>query len=1374
MPLNWNFEPINPPKALNWGEPKVDDFEMRLETEKTQKEIDNRVMFLRQQIAHKEKQDPKNWTYEQSVDYFKNNPAQTLQDEAARELFLKEKKTTLEKMQGEIRNPPPATLKDAIKSIITKPFMMSPEEQKAHDQNVYALSKVYDLPTKTIQKNYDTLSRQTFTRDPNYAELLGALSIPPIVAGLATHPAATALGLAGFQTLSEIENAAISKIKGENYQFLKGRNVKDLLPEEANQSTKDMVDLLDFVGKGLILGGIYKTAPVLAKRFTKDIITEYNLPKNLYLSSEKLGGMSEGEFRDFFQRDMGLSIKDLKSVILARRQGKPVDIAIPVEKITSIVDKPYWAKLKESLNIKPINRMLKTETVESISAKPSTPLLESQKGQAIIPQFNIGDMVKLGEEVGKLVQREGDSIIISAAGRLIQGKLSDLSFPTGEGKVVYHATTKENVDKIRQEGITQGMVSDTKADAEEYAQMLRNRGNKDVEVIELKIPVSQLKSRGTVETVTGKRVGERFNIVQPTGEPPKEPPKTAVGGGEEMPEEQFNKLHKNYVRATPIGDLISKTQAIKQELANEDFLIRTYENEITKLERQIELGGYQIEAEKAKAQTKLETLKTKYAEITEAKQQKKAIRDEVAGLIQNIKSAGEKGIAVEYQEAIDKLRDKFDLKKRTEATTAKRESMKAFIERMKVEGRPIGIPKEKLDILDKVELKDMTLEQLRQLAKQVNNLEKLGQVKLRARTEVYKAKKERIKQGLLKEATPIKSKALPKLPIGDKPSAWAKRAIALQNYAQKTGVGLTPIDGIADITGMKQMKMVLDKDFSKYLTHNDETIKQWYNLTKDFTDKEFERIGAVAISRQEGGLERLLNSGITEEEIAAIKLTPQEEKVYKFVIDTFNKEYPAVKQYAKEVYNADVGKVDNYVSFMSDYDLMSDLEIYERFGQTPEQIANRKTKTVEQGFTKERARASNIKLELNIDKIFRRHMDDVAYMLNTGKNIKMYFEIVNSPEMKEKLGDVGALAWLQWLDLMARKGGAEGAKRIAALDILRKNIGAGVLSFRLSSALVQFSSFADTIATIGAEWATKGASSIATSKEWRNFIMDNFPEIKKAVGDDIAFREFGEGFLANLTKKGLKPLQVLDGLMRSTAACGSYQKLAADKGITIDLKNSDPELLIEATKLMRQSQGSSFFKDQPLAITAGYGLTDNRSINKTILTFQSFMLNRWDNINRQIWRLGIKEKNYKKAIFSAFWLLVFAGAVEEGIRRVSRKITQPKRIEKGFTENTLLNVLQSVPLAGQLVSAIVYSSNPVPIINAFEELLTGVGSVATGKRAETKLKGAIKTIGAGGSLIGIPGSSQISQIARDIIPKTESGSTWKLGGGKNSSKKLKW
>ena len=938
--------------------------------------------------------------------------------------------------------------------------------------------------------------------------------------------------------------------------------------------------------------------------------------------------------------------------------------------------------------------------------------------------------------------------------------------PKEGGGIYYHATNQESANVIKQKGfearVGDRSLASTKGkgvwlyENSEYAKEF-GKNFKNPVTIETKVEgkifdatnndkgirelagdtklIRKLKSEGYIG-ITGDEMGVNATFIfEPsklslTGEGKVAVPKIPEG---KIPTGKVKGIIRANTGQIKVGDVIRESDALKRLIRREGQLAREYDKE-------------------------------KEAALSEQNKIRKfedAIHKEVESLIRNIRNAGERGTAVEYQDAIDKLRDKFDLRKRTEKTIAKRESMKAFVERMKAEGREIDIPEKKLSTLDKISLNDMTLEQLRELEAEIKNLERLGRTKLTARKAAYEAEKEKAKQVLLKEATPINSAKLAKIPIGDRPGVWAKECIALQNYAQKTGVGLTPIDGLADVTGMKKMKVVLDKDFSSFLVYNDKNIGAWYQLTRNFTEKEFERIGAVAASRQEGGLDRLLNSGITEEEVNAIILTPEEEQALKFVVDSFDKEFPAVKQYMKEVYNADVGQVENYVSFFSDYELMSDLEIYERFGQTPEQIANRKTKTTEKGFTEQRANISNIKLEINIDKIFRRHLDDVAYMLNTGKDIKMYFEIVNSPEMKEKLGDVGTLAWLQWLDLMARKGGVDGAKRIAALDVIRKNIGAGVLAFRLSSALVQFSSFADTIATIGPEWATRGATGISTSREWRDFIMDNFPEIKKAVGDDVAFREFGEGFMGTFQRKGMKPLTILDGLMRSTAACGSYQKLAQAKGVGIDLKNPDADLILEATRLMRNSQGSSFFKDQPLAITAGYGLSDNRSLNKAILTFQSFMLGRWDNINRQVWRLGIKEKNYGKAIASAFWLMVFAGAVETGIRATSRKLTGTARKDENFLSNTALNVVQSVPLLGQLVSAITYSSNPVPIINAFEDAIGGMGSVIGGKETDTKIRGVVKFAGAAGSMLGIPGSSQASQIIRGRIqPKKKS--SWGL------------
>lgn len=742
-------------------------------------------------------------------------------------------------------------------------------------------------------------------------------------------------------------------------------------------------------------------------------------------------------------------------------------------------------------------------------------------------------------------------------------------------------------------------------------------------------------------------------------------------------------------------------------------------------------------------------------ERIKALEEKAEKKDLVKRINKVIERADSLAVDIEYQDAIREALKGFDLKNRSKEAIRNLKATEAYINRRLLSGEDVEIPADvikKLNILSKKQLSDISNDELKELLSSIDNLERLGRLKRELKEKAYDRKKDIIKSEIIKDVSAINTTRAEVTPVGGTKNTMAEGYINFLNSLNKTRVGLTPIEGLADITGMRKVKDSLDSDFSKYLTYNDAVLKQWYDITKGFNEGNFDRIGVYAIAQQEGGLNKLVASGIGSDEVKNLTLTPEEQKAYDFVRDTFDSYYPEVKQYSKDVYNQDVGKIDNYVSFMANTEGMNDLQLYDKFSGKTEEAVGKLTKTVEQGFTKSRAEGAAYPIERNIDKIFRRHIDDVAYMLTMGKDIKMYYEIVNSPEMREKLGDLGAVAWLQYLDLMARKGGSEGAKRIALLDIVRRNMGAGVLGFRLSSALVQLSSFGDTLATLGFEWSFKGATTIATSKEWRDFIMDNFPEIKKSVGDDIAFREFSDNTLGKLQQAGMKPLQFMDGIMRSTAACGAYNKIAKERGVVVDLKNPDKDIILEATKLVRQSQGSSFFKDQPLSITTDFGLAGNKSLNKVILLFQSFMLGRWDNINRQVWRLGIQKKDYKKAIASLFWIATFGLALEEKLRRGGRAITNIGRDKKTireedpFLQDVALNALQTIPLAGSLASSIVYSSNPVPVINTFDNIIGGVGQTIKGKSTASKLRGALKAAGGLGALLGAPGVSQGTQI----------------------------
>lgn len=85
----------------------------------------------------------------------------------------------------------------------------------------------------------------------------------------------------------------------------------------------------------------------------------------------------------------------------------------------------------------------------------------------------------------------------------------------GKWTTVYHATARSNLPSMQEHGINDGMVTDDLNDAKEYAQMLRNRGEKDVAILRARAHSSHLESMGVVETASGKRIGERFNVKKP-------------------------------------------------------------------------------------------------------------------------------------------------------------------------------------------------------------------------------------------------------------------------------------------------------------------------------------------------------------------------------------------------------------------------------------------------------------------------------------------------------------------------------------------------------------------------------------------------------------------------------------------------------------------------------------------------------------------------------------------------------------------------------------------------------------------------------------------------------------------------------------------
>lgn len=231
----------------------------------------------------------------------------------------------------EIRVSPP---KNIFEKTIN--FFVDNDKLNAKAQNIYALSEVTGLPLNEVNKNYDILRRSSnvtgLHSDPENKEIMQMLLIPGVVAGAIVNPVGTAAGLIAFGALDK----AIPTEK----------LIKSMEDRGINDDVVKTVELADFIGKSMIVGGVFKKAGSISESFMKQKITEYKLPETVSLTSEQVrdiwqtGNLTTAEQKSLLA-GLNLNSFDRRAAI---EHG--ISINIPAEKIVKIVDNPLWAKVK--------------------------------------------------------------------------------------------------------------------------------------------------------------------------------------------------------------------------------------------------------------------------------------------------------------------------------------------------------------------------------------------------------------------------------------------------------------------------------------------------------------------------------------------------------------------------------------------------------------------------------------------------------------------------------------------------------------------------------------------------------------------------------------------------------------------------------------------------------------------------------------------------------------------------------------------------------------------------------------------------------------------------------------------------------------------
>lgn len=766
------------------------------------------------------------------------------------------------------------------------------------------------------------------------------------------------------------------------------------------------------------------------------------------------------------------------------------------------------------------------------------------------------------------------------------------------------------------------------------------------------------------------------------------------------------------------------------------------------------------------AQTNPQIVKTllRAEDIIQKHQRKEAVR-EVKALFDKADSA--KSISVEYRELIQGIENEINFKSPRQETINRLRKTKAWITKQMAAGKDVTVPNRiylAVQSLEKTSIHDLALEDIYVLYDTLDTMISLGTVKEQNRRSAFIAERGQIQKQLLEAPTQkVETKdmieRIEKLTPAEGATNLYRTAM---NKLQALDLNISPMDAVFDMfdkganyTGAWYMnfKRRVDINFGRFLgeiwAEKDEAAAKVKSLDLDETN--FRRIGVFAARSQASGMEKLINNGLTEAEINAIVLSPKEKEFYDYMRSKLDAMLPRIKDMMATVFNEEVGEVENYFPFMTDFEALNELEAAQRLFDSEDRARLQSKPNLQ--FTQERKGAGRQKIRINAYDTFLNHMENAHYAVNMAYTDKMLAEILQDPDIERKIGLRGKTIIKQWLDVVNKKGGASGQQYIKGLDVLRHNLGVATLGFRLSSAAIQPTALLDGAALIGG-YAFQGAQDIALSSKWRKLVAQ-FPEIKDRVGDDPAFRERSTfAPMEKLQQSGMAPLRYLDGKTAAAVAAGAYRKFMKDKNRRIDFKTLDQEAMQYAQMIVRRSQASSSFKDSPLAISRGKLLErfENKSLARLVLQYQTFMLQRWSRLRRDLPN-QLKNKEYGAAAQNfLFWQTAIL--TEILVRNASKDAINALfgidgDDDRDFLKQYFGTLFQTVPFVGQAISAIYYKSIPIPLVEQLARIRDDFRNFDRSTKSEAMAKwGTIAALDLVGGFAGIPGSMQVSTVLR--------------------------
>lgn len=399
-----------------------------------------------------------------------------------------------------------------------------------------------------------------------------------------------------------------------------------------------------------------------------------------------------------------------------------------------------------------------------------------------------------------------------------------------------------------------------------------------------------------------------------------------------------------------------------------------------------------------------------------------SMNEEIKSMVKDIAKTDTENLPIEYKKKLDEIKENFDFSKRTDKTLARRDSMKAFVDKEKAAGNEIKIPQEYMDLLDTKTLGEMSMGDLRAVHDTIMQIYHQGKLKdkllaVQEQRRISDIVDQAVKvitqgEGLTGKSTfeleMIKrDKSLLELPKN------SFRTLIQENLRPE--LLLNMMDNY-DENGPMTMYIwnSLNEARNSELKASDESLKELDDILKPLLKPETriktfkvgrfnkmtksEALFIYANSFNEYNLDHLYGSGLSDKDIEEVTnfLSPEEKAVVQQLFDYFdNVQYPRVNKVYEAVEGQTLHKAANYFPIQGLEPVQEMLDLSKkRYGRRA---------ALQKGFTKERVggEAAFKKFDF-LEALYKNH-SKVEHYIAFEKAIRDANKILLKPEIKDAI-----------------------------------------------------------------------------------------------------------------------------------------------------------------------------------------------------------------------------------------------------------------------------------------------------------------------------------------------------------------------------------